>query len=115
MTHSSFFPSNPQPGVWLAITAAGIFVAGTTTAQAQSPAPSTTPDRPLAFRSALVGYQPHTDEKIVNWKEANDTTRRIGGWREYARQVQEQPAELSKTDDASATPVKNPHAGHGKP
>ena len=52
---------------------------------AQTPA---TP-APLAYKSAFEGYQPFTDDKTVNWKEANDNVARIGGWRAYAKQAQE--------------------------
>ena len=48
------------------------------------PLPTT---QPLAFQSALQGYQRYTDDKIVNWKAANDTTARIGGWRAYAKEA----------------------------
>ena len=63
---------------------------------------------PPAYRSALEGYQPYTDEKTVNWKEANDTAGRIGGWRAYAKQ-----AARPETPDTAAKP--DPHAGHAKP
>ena len=39
--------------------------------------------------SAFESYKPYTDEPIGNWKSANDTAARIGGWREYAKQVQQ--------------------------
>lgn len=57
-----------------------------------SPPPATTPASAapapmLPFRSALEGYQPYTDEKTVDWKAANDTTARIGGWRAYAKEA----------------------------
>ena len=63
---------------------------------------------PPAYRSALEGYQPYTDEKTVNWKEANDNAGRIGGWREYAKEARQ-----AQTPDAAAKP--DPHAGHAKP
>ena len=53
---------------------------------AAGPAAPPTP-QPLAFQSALQGYQPYTDDKIGNWKAANDTTARIGGWRAYAKEA----------------------------
>jgi hypothetical protein len=37
--------------------------------------------------SAFESYKPYTDEPIGNWKSANDTAARIGGWREYAKQA----------------------------
>lgn len=70
-------------------------------AHAQTPAPA-------AFRSALEGYQPYTDEKIVPWKEANDNVGRIGGWREYAKAARQPQA-----PDAAAKP--DPRAVQAKP
>ena len=55
---------------------------------------------PPPYRSALEGYQPYTEEKIVNWKEANDNAGRIGGWREYAKEASE-----SQTPEVAARPV----------
>ena len=67
---------------------------------------ATTDAASLPYRSALEGYQRYTEEKTVNWKEANDATARIGGWREYAKeasqsQAQEGPAKL---DSGTAPP-----------
>ena len=71
-----------------------------------SPA-ATAPAAPPAYRSALEGYQRYTDEKIVNWKEANDTTARIGGWREYAKEAsQSQAPVVSTKPDSGAAPAK---------
>ena len=63
---------------------------------------------PAAFRSALEGYRPYTDEKTANWKEANDNAGRIGGWREYAKE-----AGQAQTPDAAARP--DPRAVPAKP
>lgn len=77
---------------------------------AAAPAAPPTP-QPLAFQSALQGYQPYTDDKIGNWKEANDNTGAIGGWRAYAKEAQQ--AGPSAAPGAAALP--DPHAGHAKP
>ena len=62
---------------------------------------------PPAYRSALEGYQPYTDEKIVNWKEANDNAGRIGGWREYAKEASEsQKPEGAVKPDPDAAPAQ---------
>jgi len=76
----------------------GVAHAQTSTA----PAPSTSPSSmaPAPYRSAMEGYKPYTDEKIIDWKQANDNTGRIGGWREYAKEVQQPEAA-----DASAKPA----------
>ena len=90
----------------------------TTQARAQAaaaapPAPSVaaanTP--PFAYRSALEGYQPHTDEKIANWKDANNTASRIGGWRAYAKEA----AEKVESPALDTTPKAAPIAAPAKP
>lgn len=62
---------------------------------------------PPPYRSALEGYQRYTDEKTVNWKDANDAVARIGGWREYAKEAsQTQAPEGAAKLDSGATPAK---------
>lgn len=87
---------------WLALLAWPL--AGT----AQTPA---TP-APLAYQSAFAGYQPFSDDKTVNWKEANDNVARIGGWRVYAKQAQELGSKPSNTPVATKPGEKTPK---GKP
>jgi hypothetical protein len=106
------FISSPAPGlVALPVLALALW---TSAAHGQAAAPDTPAaamqagTTPAAFRSALEGYQPYTDEKTVKWKEANDTTGRIGGWREYAKEAR-QP----QTPDAAAKP--DPRAVPAKP
>ncbi len=68
-----------------------------------SPEPTALP----AYRSALEGYQRYTEEKTVNWKDANDATARIGGWRAYAKEAsQPQAPEGAGQPDAGAMPAK---------
>lgn len=43
--------------------------------------------RPLTHRSAFEGYRRINDEPAVPWREANETVKRIGGWRAYAREA----------------------------
>ena len=88
----------------------------TTHASAQAAAASTaTPASPTAseqtalpaYRSALEGYQRYTEEKTVNWKDANDATARIGGWRAYAKEASQPQAEESAAKPgASPAPAK---------
>ncbi len=70
--------------------------------------------QPLAFQSALQGYQPFQDEKSdatpADWKAANDTTARIGGWRAYAREASA-PATLPE----AVSPSAQPSSGAAKP
>jgi hypothetical protein len=42
---------------------------------------------PLRHESALRAYRRATDEPRADWKQANDLTARIGGWRAYAREA----------------------------
>ena len=105
--------SNPPAGVVIAallLIPLWTVKASAQQASAQSPAPSAsaTQAAPAAYRSALEGYRPYTDEKTVNWKEANDKAGRIGGWREYAKEARQPQA-----PEAAAKP--DPHAGHAKP
>ena len=75
------------------------------TAQAQTaPAPPSAP-QPPGFQSALDSYQPYTDDKTVDWKAANDTTARIGGWRAYAKEAAA-PASAAKPEAAPTAPAK---------
>ena len=66
----------------------------------QKKSPATSVAAP-SFQSAMDGYKPHKDEKTGSWKEANELTARIGGWRAYAK-------EAAQTEP-------DPHSGHTKP
>lgn len=86
-------------------------------AAAQTPAPQRSePDAPQAststYRSAFEGYRPYTDDKLLNWQEANDSTGRIGGWRTYAREAR-QPDSKAPAHDMATMP--DPEKGGGKP
>ena len=91
-----------------------------TAATASQPAAASgvTGSATAAYRSTFEDYKPYTDEKIINWKQANDNTGRIGGWREYAKEAQ-QPAHALQRPEVPPTPTPapkpDPHAEHGKP
>ena len=73
--------------------------------------PPTQPASLPAFQSAFEGYQPYTDDQTVDWKAANDTTARIGGWRAYAKEAAApavEPSPASATPAASDTPKAKP-------
>ena len=57
----------------------------------QSPVPAasvtTTQANTTPYRSALENYQPFADEKVLPWKQSNETVDRIGGWRAYAKEA----------------------------
>lgn len=91
---------------WLLAVASGAMACAThaqTATPTPTPATSSTP-----YPSAFERYKPYTDDPIGNWKAANDTTARIGGWREYARQAQQPestPATSLKTGEPLLEPV----------
>ena len=103
---------NNLPAVWLV----SIFsLTGIAAAQTTAPAP---PVSTLSYRSAFEGYKPHTDDKPLNWKDANDTTGRIGGWRAYAKEASETTAVTQPADKAPAHDMANmpgPKPGGSKP
>ena len=84
----------------------GLFGLASLAAHAQ-PAAARPALTPPAFQSALESYQPYTDDNIVDWKAANDTTARIGGWRAYAKEASA-PA-------VPATPAASPAPALPKP
>ena len=92
----------PMLARWLAV-ATGLL---TLAASAQTPAAA-----PGEYRSALEGYQPYSENKMVPWKEANDTVGKIGGWRAYAEEAAEAKAPPTP---APGDAVRSP-AGPRKP
>ena len=74
------------------------------------------PPSPLEFRSAFEGYKPYTEEKTIDWKQANDNVGKIGGWREYAREAsQPETAATPGAIPAKTDPKADPKAGSAKP
>ena len=73
-----------------------------------SPPAAMTREAPSIYRSAFEGYKPYTDEKTIDWKQANDNTGKIGGWREYAKEAQQ-------SDAADAGPKPAPDVKPAKP
>jgi hypothetical protein len=74
---------------------------------AQSPVTTSTPaadDSGLFYTSAFEAYQRFQDAPASSWQQTNQTVNRIGGWRAYARQAQEQQA------PAASTPAPSPAA-----
>lgn len=47
---------------------------------------------PLIYVSPLKNYHPFIDQEVAPWKESNDNTARVGGWRVYAKQAREPDA-----------------------
>ena len=58
------------------------------------------PNAPSAFST----YQTFVDEPVANWKSANNTVGRIGGWRAYAKEA----AGAATNTSAQPNPVAKP-------
>ncbi len=104
-----------SPNIWLA---AFVGALTATPAVAQSDPPKAPTSMPLSagtagapYRSAMDGYQPFSETKLLPWKEANDTVGKIGGWRAYAKEARDPEA---KDGPAPAAKPADPHAGHEK-
>ena len=84
----------------------GLLGLASLSAAAQPTVPPAPP--PLAFQSAFEGYQPFVDsqqgDKPTDWKTANDTTARIGGWRAYAKEASAPAGQTTPQPAVSAAP-----------
>ena len=97
------------PARWLAaLPALAAFAAGAQTGSAPNTAVATEAAAPLAFRSAMEGYKPFTEEKSIPWKQANETVHQRGGWRAYAKEG----AGETRDEPPGAADA---HAGHAMP
>ena len=61
------------------------------------------------YRSAFAGYRPLGEEKVGDWRAANDEVGRIGGWREYLREAQSAEGK----PPAPGAPAQGAQGGHG--
>ena len=59
----------------------------------------------LVYQSSFKNYPRYSASDIEAWKQANDTVKDIGGWREYAKEI----AEDSDTKPSSANPSHGDH------
>lgn len=73
----------------------------TATSQAEVPA--------LGYVSPIDGYKAYEPQSIQSWKEANDTVGRIGGWRVYSRETQQ---DKTLTPNQPTTGDNAPHSNH---
>ncbi|GAP34016.1 hypothetical protein ISF6_3442 [Piscinibacter sakaiensis] len=75
----------------------------------------------MAYESAFSRYRRTADDKVIPWREANDTAARIGGWRAYARDAQQPdpaasaPAATPAQPATKAMPMPQGHGGHKMP
>jgi hypothetical protein len=101
---------------WTYLASFAALVATDVTAQSAT----TASHKPLVFRSTFDQYKPYRDEKITDWKFANDEVGRIGGWRAYLKEAAESAPEPATKPvlvpvEPTLVPARpvNPHAGHG--
>ncbi len=88
---------------------AGLLCALPVMAQGESPwADVAVPE--TQYSSPLVDYQRHSPQTPGNWREANDTVARIGGWQAYATEVWE--ASQDGGDDKAAEESPHQHHNH---
>jgi hypothetical protein len=96
----------------LAMVASGLAMA----AGPQTPADAPTPA--LTYRSAFEGYRAWRDEPVGDWRAANDTVGRIGGWRAYAREaaapepVEPAPPRTAQPAPPPPAPPAHDHGSH---
>lgn len=73
----------------------------------------------VAYESTFSRYRRAGDDKLIPWRDANDTAARIGGWRTYAREAQQPepaasaPGALTSKPDPQTMPQG--HGGHKMP
>ncbi|MDX9844891.1 MAG: hypothetical protein RBT42_14185 [Aquabacterium sp.] len=67
---------------------------------------------PLRHNSALSRYKAHTEVEVGAWRQANDLTAQIGGWRAYAREAHapDAPATPPRSTAAASAPTGTPSA-----
>jgi len=96
--------------------AALLSVAAAVPAQPAPSAPATPAEPVLPWRSTFEGYQPFADQQVGDWRAANETVGRIGGWRAYAWEAQQQDGGAKPAGSpAPAAPAPAHEHGHGKP
>ena len=71
----------------------------------------------ITYRSPFADYRLLGEEAVGDWRAANDEVGRIGGWREYAREVQETGSKpgVPAGKPTPGAPAPGGHGAHGKP
>lgn len=98
---------------WLAGWTASLVLTHMAYAQSPGNAVPAMPEVTAPYPSAFKDYKSYTDDPLVNWKAANDTTANVGGWREYAKQSQ-QPENTPASSVKPEQPLSVP-GGKAKP
>ena len=113
----------PMLARWLAVSSSLLTLAAFAQTPAAAPARAAAPapvaqalPAPGEYRSALDGYQSYSEDKMVPWKEANDTVGKIGGWRAYAKEANEGQGQQGHAGHATPRAnVSKPAASQAKP
>lgn len=98
------------PAFWLVPI---FFLSGMTAAEPAapaSPASASIAASYLAYRSVFDSYKPYTDDKLLNWKDANETTSQIGGRRVDAKEAR-QLDDKAPAHNMSHKPAVKPEVG----
>ena len=83
-------------------------------AHAQPPSPRPDPADPATavppahHRSSFDGYRRDVEPRIESWRVSNDRVRDIGGWRTYAREVDEGARSAAGAGAAAPAPAPAP-------
>jgi hypothetical protein len=117
----------------MAIATSAVFVAGAGNAiAAPDPVVVESSAPPVQYKSPFKDYRPLSDDKRIPWRAANDEVGKIGGWRVYLRESQEDNKAVPAVAPVTAVPPAPPtapanlpaenkpkpmhdHAGHGQP
>lgn len=84
-------------------------------AQTSEPDPSASVSVPsMVYQSPLQSYRRFAPQAPQDWREANATVGRIGGWQAYAAEVWEaSQSEGDPAEDETDNPIDvNPHQHH---
>jgi hypothetical protein len=100
-------------GPWIAIAA---YASAAAIAHAQpggvrpDPADPAAATPPVHHRSSFDGYRRDAEPRIEPWRASNDRVRDVGGWRIYAREVDEGARGAAASDSATPAPASAGHA-----
>ena len=65
----------------------------------------------VTYRSAFTDYRGWRDEKLADWRSANDVVGEIGGWRVYLREAHQpdpEPTRQSPQQQPKPAPASKP-------
>lgn len=65
-----------------------------------------------SYQSPLSGYRGFQPQRPGDWRAANDTVAKIGGWQAYAAEVWEANRTPPADSDAERDPESGPHHHH---